>query len=131
MIFGLGSQINLGSWGLKSVFLLLRGIRLLFAMMGFGMLAYAAVGAAIEREERQALPKRIGEVVVETTYLEDVQRHATNMWIDIYIALAPGLMPPEIVAERQKKSSLDALKTRTRFTAQGLDPDGSPRGPRY
>lgn len=103
----------------------------MMAMAGFGLLAYVMVGAARERVALERLPARVGEERVETTYWEDVQAYTTNMWIDFYIAVFPGLVPEPIVYERQDKNSLGALQTRTRNLAKGLAEDGSLPVPKF
>lgn len=104
--------------------IILKLFRVSAMMFGLGLLALAAIGAAKEREDRQNLPTRIGEVIEERTFWEETQEHAAGLWMDIFIALGVGV-PGPAEYERLEPNSLDALQTRTKNLSRGLNADGS------
>ncbi len=94
--------------------------RLVWAVIAMSILGVAAVGAYLERTALENnLPTRIGEKRIETTYWQDVQAYATNMWVDFYLTYLPGLVPGPVAQEQTDPTSLEALKMRTRNQSSG------------
>lgn len=91
---------------------------------------YAAATVQRDRVEAASKPQRpnlIGEARAEPAFLQATFRQMNQMWTDFYIAFLPGLVPGPMAQSRGDQSGLDALKTRTRNEALGLEPTGLPK----
>lgn len=91
--------------------------------------ALAALQVQNEREiaaKSTSLPTRIGQSGADQSFMQATLDEVGNMTLALTQTFLPGLVVPA-AAPPQNPQSLSALKARTRFHAQGLNPDGSPK----
>lgn len=109
--------------GISKIFtVFMTGVSIIFSLAFFG---YAANETLEFRENRTVLPTKIGANKEPLTYWEDFQSMSAGVWIDIFGAVNPGMVPAPAAYDRMDQNSLGALKTRTYNINSGLNFDGS------
>lgn len=103
---------------------LIRVVTLIFGLGIFGLAVAGAISDRKARENEPRLPTRIGQERVEPSFWEDVQRKGGEIWISIFTEILPGVLPEPVRYDQKDPGSLEALKSRTRNTGNGLAPDG-------
>ena len=83
-------------------------------------LAVAALRVQVDQVAsvgKPKLPSRIGASQQEASFTEKVALEMSTMWVGLYLAYLPGLMPESVANEHAEHNSLDALKMRTKRPA--------------